>query len=450
MRAMADQPTHSIAVIGGAVAGAEVAGLLADRGAEVVVFEQNRKPYGKIEDGLPRWHTALRNKEYEAIGANLSKPHVHFVPSTRIGRDISFDELVNDWGFSGVVLACGAWRDRPLPVEGADAFVGKGLIYQNPFIIWFNHSEDPDYDGPLFEPQDGALVVGGGLASIDVVKALMLETTRAKLRERGIEVDLVEMEVKGIPKTLAAHGIEFEELGLEGCTLFYRRGEEDMPLMEMPEDADEKRREKVRAGRKKMLAKAMEKYRFKFEPLCMPDDLIVEDGRLVGLRFRRTKMVDGRPQPTDETFERRGCYVISSIGSIPEPIEGIPMKGELFQFSDWHLGRLENRPTVFSAGNVVTGKGNIVASRKHAREITGTMIESFLGLAEDAGAAAQGLVEAAREHKREQAAAIAGQIEKQPPMPPGALEALRARVKERQQKVGYDGDYAAWIARFHR
>jgi NADPH-dependent glutamate synthase beta subunit-like oxidoreductase len=258
------------------------------------------------------------------------------------------------------------------------------------------------------------------------------------------------MEVKGIPKTLAAHGIEFEELGLEGCTLFYRRGEEDMPLMEMPEDADEKRREKVRAGRKKMLAKAMEKYRFKFEPLCMPDDLIVEDGRLVGLRFRRTKMVDGRPQPTDETFERRGCYVISSIGSIPEPIEGIPMKGELFQFSDWHLGRLENRPTVFSAGNVVTGKGNIVASRKHAREITGTMIESFLGLAEDAGAAAQGLVEAAREHKREQAAAIAGQIEKQPPMPPGALEALRARVKERQQKVGYDGDYAAWIARFHR
>ena len=39
----------------------------------------------------------------------------------------------------------------------------------------------------MFEPRDGALVVGGGLASIDVVKVLMLETTRAKLRERGID-----------------------------------------------------------------------------------------------------------------------------------------------------------------------------------------------------------------------------------------------------------------------
>jgi hypothetical protein len=258
------------------------------------------------------------------------------------------------------------------------------------------------------------------------------------------------MEVKGIPKTLANHGIEFEELGIEGCTLFYRRDETDMPLMEMPDDADEKRQEKVRAGRKKMLDKAMGKYLFGFEPLCMPDSLIVEDGQLVGLRLRRTKMVDGRPQPTDETFERRGCYVISSIGSIPEPIEGIPMKGELFQFTDWHLGRLENRPTVFSAGNVVTGKGNIVASRKHAREITGTMIESFLGLAEDGGAGAAALADANREARREQAAAIAQEIEKQPAMPEGALEELRSRVRERQQKVGYDGDYAAYIAKIHR
>ena len=446
---MADQPTHSIAVIGGAVAGAEVAAVLADRGTEVVVFEQNPKPFGKIEDGLPRWHVALRNKEYASIGKNLSKPGVHFVPNTRIGRDVSFDELVNEWGFSGVVLACGAWRDRPLPVEGADDYVDKGLIYQNPFIIWFNHADEADYDGPVFEPKDGALVVGGGLASIDVVKALMLENTRAKLRERGIEVDLVELEVKGIPKILAGHGIEFEELGLEGCTLFYRRGEEDMPLMEMPEGADEKRQEKVRAGRKKMLAKAMEKYRFKFEPLCMPDGLIVEDGRLVGMRFRRTQMVDGRPRPTDETFERRGVYVISSIGSIPESIPGIPMQGELFAFSDWHLGRLEGRPTVFSAGNVVTGKGNIVASRKHAREITGTMIEGFLGLAEDGGAGEAKIADVAREARREQAEQIAGEIEKQPALTAGALEGLRARVLERQREVGYDGDYQAWIARFH-
>ena len=134
------KPSHCVAVIGGAVAGAEMAGTLAERGVEVVVFEQNPRPYGKIEDGLPRWHVALRRKEYQSIAAHLARPGVHYVPLTRIGTDIGFRDLVYDWGFTGVVLACGAWRDRPIPVEGADAYLGKGLIYQNPFIIGFNHA----------------------------------------------------------------------------------------------------------------------------------------------------------------------------------------------------------------------------------------------------------------------------------------------------------------------
>jgi NADPH-dependent glutamate synthase beta subunit-like oxidoreductase len=439
------KPTHCVAVVGGAVAGAEVAGALAERGVEVVVFEQNRRPFGKIEDGLPRWHVALRQKEYDTIGAKLSLPNVHFVPMTSVGRDVGFRELSDTWGFSGLVLACGAWRDRPLPVDGADDYVGRGLIYQNPFIIWFNHSEEPGYDGPVFEPKDGALVVGGGLASIDVVKVLMLETTRAKLAERGIEVDLVEMEVKGIPKTLERHGLTFDELGLEGCTLFYRRSESDMPLMEMPDGADERRREKVLAGRRKMLAKAMDKYRFDFEPLCMPDALIVEDGRLAGLRFRRTVIENGRVIPQDETFERRGVYTISSIGSIPEEIPGIPMKGELMAFTDWDLGRLDDYPTVFSAGNVVTGKGNIVSSRKHAREVSATVIEAFLGLGEDGHAGEEALADSIGAGAREDGERIADEITRQPEITAEALEAVRERVRQRQRAVGYDGDYASWV-----
>jgi NADPH-dependent glutamate synthase beta subunit-like oxidoreductase len=443
---MGKQPSHCIAVIGGAVAGAEVAGTLAARGVEVAVFEQNPRPFGKIEDGLPRWHVALRQKEYESIGENLAKPGVHFVPRTRIGQELSLRELSSQWGFSGVVLACGAWRDRPLAIDGAEAFVGRGLIYQNPFIIWFNHADEAGYTGPVFEPEDGALVVGGGLASIDVVKALMLETVRAKLRARGIEQDLVEMEVKGIPKTLEHHGITLADLGLRGCTLFYRRSEADMPLVEIPEGADEKRREKIAVSRGKLLAKAMEKYCFHFEPLCLPEGLIVEGDRLVGLRFRRTAIEGNRVVPQAETFERRGCYVISSIGSIPEPIEGIPMKGELFAFSDWDLGRLADYPTLFSAGNVVTGKGNIVASRKHARAITAAMAESFLGLADDGGQGEAALGDALRAEARERAAAVAGSVAKQPPIATEALAQLRARIGARQRAVGYGGDYAAWIA----
>ena len=438
-------PSHCVAVIGGAVAGAEVAGALAEQGVEVVVFEQNPRPYGKIEDGLPRWHVALRNKEYESIGERLSQPGVHFLPMTRIGRDVGFAELAREWGFSGVVLACGAWRDRPLPVDGADAYLDKGLIYQNPFIIWYNHADDASYDGPRFTAMDGAIVLGGGLASIDVAKALMIETAREKLRARGIDVPMIELETKGLPKILAAHGLKFADLGLAGCTIYYRRREEDMPLAEIPEDATPERAEKVRGSRRKLLEKAIEKYGFRVEALCMPESLIVENDRLVGLRFRRTRAEGGKILPTDETFERRGCYVISSIGSIPEPIEGIPMKGELFAFSDWELGRLADYPTVFSAGNVVTGKGNIVASRKHARSLSAKISAAFLGLGPDGHAGEEGAADTARAAAREEGLAIAAQITRQPRIESDALARVRRRVRERQQQIGYAGDYAGWL-----
>jgi NADPH-dependent glutamate synthase beta subunit-like oxidoreductase len=446
---MDSNPTHCIAVVGGAVAGAEVAGKLAEAGCEVVVFDQNPRPYGKIEDGLPSWHVALRNKEYGVIGERLSQDGVHFVPSTQVGRDVDFRELVDDWGFSGVVLANGAWRDRPLPVEGADAYLGKGLIYQNPFIIWFNHLDDPDYEGPSFEPQDDAIVIGGGLASIDVAKVLMLETTRAALRERGIDVGMVELEVKGIPKILAGHGLEFEELGLKGCTIYYRRTKEDMPLVEIPEGADEQREQKVRNSRLKLLDKATTKYRFQIEPLCMPEELIVENDRLVGLKFRRTRMENGRPVPADETFERRGSCVISSIGSVPLAIEGIPMKGELFDFSDWDLGRIDEFPTVFAAGNIVTGKGNIIASRKHARKLTATLVESFLGVADAPDGRRDADVDMG-EAARDAAANIATQVAALPKIEADALASVRARVAQRQQQVGYAGDFKAWIEKVSR
>jgi len=436
---------HVVAVIGGATAGAEVAARLAERGAEVAVFEQNPRPYGKIEDGLPRWHVALRKKEYETIGEKLARPGVHFVPRTKVGRDVDFPELVREWGFSAVVLACGAWRDRPLPLEGAEAFVGRGLIYQNPFIIWFNHANEAAYEGPRFEPMDGAIVVGGGLASIDIVKALMLETTRARLAERGIDAPLLELEVKGIPKILAGHGLRFEELGLAGCTLFYRRRIEDMPLVEEPEDATPERIEKVRKARGRLLEKAQEKYLFHVEPLAAPDGLLVEEGRLVGLRFRRTRMEGGKLVATDETFERRGPCVISSIGSIPEPIPAIAMKGELFAFSDWDTGRLDEYPTVFSVGNVVTGKGNIVASRKHAALVSETAIERFLGLGDEGHAGEEALAEAAAAGARAEAERVAEDVAAQPPLPAANADALVERVRARQRAVGYGGDYRAWI-----
>ncbi len=439
---------HYVAVIGGATAGAEVARRLADRGVSVFVFEQNGRPYGKIEDGLPRWHEALRRKEYDNIDEKLSKPGVRFIPNTKIGEEIGFAELVHDWGFSAVVLANGAWRDRPLPIEGAGEFIGKGLIYQNPFVIAFNHAERGDLPDASYTVHDGALIVGGGLASIDVAKIHTLELTVKALADQGIETNILELEVKGIPKILARHDLEWADLGLEGATIYYRRRVEDMPLMSAPEGADEARLKKVEAGRRRMLDKATDKYRFKVVPLCAPVGLIVEEGRLVGLEFRRTQVENGRVVMQDETFEVRAPAIVSSIGSIPEPIEGIDMKGELFDFKDWEIGKLDGYPTVFSVGNVVTGKGNIVASRKHATQVSKEAIEAYLGIADGIADGEVDRAEAARPRADENAASeiaddVAAALKTAPFPSAEKTEALLDKVSARQRAVGYQ-DYESW------
>lgn len=436
---------HFVAVIGGATAGAEVASRLAERGVSVFVFEQNERPYGKIEDGLPRWHEALRKKEYNTIDEKLSKPGVSFIPNTKIGEQIGFAELVNDWGFSAVVLANGAWRDRPLPIGGADEFINKGLVYQNSFVIAFNHAESSDITDAAYSVHDGAVIVGGGLASIDVAKIHTLELTITALANRGIETNIFELEVKGIPKILARHGLEWDDLGLEGATIYYRRRVEDMPLMSAPDGADEARLKKVEAGRRRMLEKATEKYRFKVVPLCAPDGLIVKDDRLVGLRFRRTKIENGRVVMQDETFDVRAPAIISSIGSIPEPIEGIDMKGELFDFKDWDIGKLDGYPTVFSVGNVVTGKGNIVASRKHATQVSKEAIEAYLGVADENVDRAEAVqARAGKNAATEAADRIASTLEESAqPLSAQRARALVEKVSARQREVGFL-DYKSW------
>ena len=57
------------------------------------------------------------------------------------------------------------------------------------------------------------------------------------------------------------------------------------------------------------------------------------------------------------------------------------------------------------------------------------------------------MADAAAEAARGEAERIAGEIQRRDPLDAGTMEAVLARVKERQQAVGYDGDFARWIER---
>lgn len=431
-----------IAVIGAGIAGSEAAFQFAQRGIPVVIFEQNALPYGKIEEGLPKWHVNLRNKEEEKIDQKLQHPLIRFVPKTRLGRDFHLTDLP-EWGFSAVLLAVGAWRDRPLPVPGIEAFRGKGLIYQNELLAWFNHYHEPDYRGPRFQITDGAVVIGGGLASLDVVKILQLETTRQALAERGYSSDILTLEREGIPAVLQSLGLRWQDLGLNGCTLYYRRRIEDMPLAPISPKADHARRERMYQLRRRILKNYQDKYLFQVREQSVPVDIVVKDGHLAGLVMQHTEVTDGgvRLVP-DKTFTVETQLVISSIGSVPEPLREIRMEGELLAIEDAASGKLRGFGNVFALGNAVTGKGNIRESYTHGKKVAKYVYQEHLSPEEEVTG---GYAHIREENSRIQVNRISELISGQPAVTAEARERLDEKIRELQQAAGYKGDYSRWI-----
>ena len=436
-------PQHVVLIIGGAVSGSEVALQLARRGILCVVIDQNPRPYGKIEDGLPRWHAHLRRQEMDKIDQRLDHPGVQFVPRTKLGRDTDLRQLLG-WGPSALVLAVGAWRDRPLPVPGVDRYAGRGFYYQNPFVYWFNHYPEPGYRGPQVELADGALVVGGGLASLDVVKMLMLETVARALTARGHVVDLYDMERRGIAAALRERGLTLADLGLRGCTLTYRRGVEDMPVAEVPDDSTPEHTERVRATRRKLLHKFLERYLCGFRDHRTPVGLLTDGDRLRGLRLAATEVRGGRANTlpgTEEDVPSR--LIVSSVGSIPEPLDGIPMNGEVYHIKDARTGELDGLEGVFAAGNAVTGKGNITTSQRHGRLVSQHVLENYLR------GTASGYEERLADAKagaQAGAAAVAQYVQGRAPLPGERVALLLEQVRDLQRRAGYPGDYRAYVA----
>src|SRR5581483_9646771 len=353
----------------------------------------------------------------------------------------------SQWGLSAIVLAHGAWRDRPFPVEAAEAYLGKGLIYQNPLIYWFNHYRERGYNGPQFDLAPGGIVIGGGLASFDVVKVLQIECTLAALRRRGIEESMLALEREGLDPVLKRYDLTWQALDIAPCRLFYRRRVIDMPLSDIPADAPPKRADSLRQARVKILEKAQRKYLFDFADQHLPTGLLIEQDRLVGLEISRTQVVEGKARLLPDTAAPvRGPFVISSIGSIPEPIAGIPHRGEVYEYLDMQTGLLLDGATpVFAAGNVLTGKGNIKDSLDNATEVGTLVAERYLGVADDGTSFSLG--ENVRQEVRATGEALAGAVSNRPRLAAEKVAEILERVRERQRQVGYEGNYRAWLAR---
>ncbi len=70
-----------------------------------------------------------------------------------------------------------------------------------------------NYNGPDYNLPDGTCVIGGGLASIDVVKMAIIEIAQKALKtQKGVNVDLFTFEKKGVAKILEDYGKQLPRL----------------------------------------------------------------------------------------------------------------------------------------------------------------------------------------------------------------------------------------------
>ena len=171
----------------------------------------------------------------------------------------------------------------------------------------------------------------------------------------------------------------------------------------------------------------------------MPIDKIVERDRLVGLIFQQTKVENGRVVPIPDSERTvRSTYVISSIGSVPDHIPGIPTRGQTYDVEDEVYCRIAGYTRVFALGNTVTGRGNIKESMAHGRAISKNVIEGYLGHASGEPD------EEVTNRISSAVTAITDEI-RNCQMSPASMKAIQAQVDKHHNRAGYAGDYREWV-----
>src|SRR5690606_6779368 len=127
----------------------------------------------------------------------------------------------------------------------------------------------------------------------------------------------------------------------------------------------------------------------------------------------------------DHVSELRSSLVVSAIGSLPEAIHGVAIKGAYYDYADWNTGAYAPKPGVFGVGNVVTGRGNIKAAEVHAKAVAAHLLEQYLGVEEgDAPRSIEGVSAAAEAAGVAHAQQVLAHVQGRPPLDAATADAL--------------------------
>ena len=150
----AEKTGKKIAIIGGGPAGLSVAYQLTLKGHSCTVFDEHAELGGMMRYGIPGFRTPRSVLDTEI--KRITDLGVEVKLKTRVGTDISLQQLEND--YDAVFMGMGAQSGRPLPIPGAEA---PNCVTAMAFLKAFN-------DGRLQHVGSKVVVIGGGDTSIDV------------------------------------------------------------------------------------------------------------------------------------------------------------------------------------------------------------------------------------------------------------------------------------------
>ncbi|MCG6936798.1 MAG: FAD-dependent oxidoreductase [Gammaproteobacteria bacterium] len=165
-----------VAIIGGGPAGMAAAYQLRRKGIASTIFDDHAELGGMMRYGIPGYRTPrdYLNNECQRI---LDMGHINTRMNTRVGRDVSVEELENE--YDAILWALGCWTGRGVPVEGWNET--PNCVSAVNFLEQFNKGE-MKYTGKK------VLCIGGGDTSIDVVSVSRRIGTLANYSEKPEDV----------------------------------------------------------------------------------------------------------------------------------------------------------------------------------------------------------------------------------------------------------------------
>ncbi len=303
---------HKVAVIGSGPSGLTCAGDLAKKGYDVTVFEAFHVAGGVLVYGIPEFRLpkSIVQKEIDNLKALGVKVETNMV----IGKVLSIDELMEEYGFEYVYIGTGAGLPRFMNIPGENL---KGVYSANEFLTRVNlmKAYKDDSPTPVYRAKKVA-VVGGGNVAMDAARSA-------------------------------------KRLGADEVYIVYRRSEAELPA----------RAEEVEHAKEEGII---------FKLLTNPTEIIGnDDGFVSGIKCVEMELgepdASGRRRPVvkeNSEFTIDVDCVIMSIGTSPNPLIKSTTKGLETEkwggiIADGETG-LTSRENVYAGGDAVTGAATVI------------------------------------------------------------------------------------------